>query len=202
MIEPGTHHPIKDWRVWVIIRHLWTWIMWSTILSIVPFIGAVGIHSFVSGKWAGWPSVIGAGQLLPTCIAIVVGGFRDLCRSHAAGPIPARESLMGGTIVTCIFAAGYYGSLIRATPSPTQMDLVAKVSGYGLLWSVLFGAILVTLATPKTSRAPSTPAAPSTPIPEPPSQDSQPGSPGPPVHGSDSTVPEPPEARGVSSRVK
>jgi hypothetical protein len=130
------------------------WFVWSLVMALVPFGGIyVLFWIFASGPTPGLTSVIGSGQLLLTCVAILIGGVRELTSVPLVARARSSDNLMGLSIAVLMLVlfgyAGVNAKIVSSGPLPDEQQVaVALGSGISIAISLFLGMMAVWISTP------------------------------------------------------
>jgi len=136
------------------IYRLIRWVVWSLLASMMPF-GAVYLMRAFSGNWPQLESVIGSGQLLISCVALVAGGAKELGGMPPAIRPRGRDLtlgllwLLGGlTAIAYGFLANENLRAANGTPSAVSPEFVTRISVWVLALTVLSVSMAVMISHP------------------------------------------------------
>jgi uncharacterized membrane protein len=154
--QAGTVHKVDGRQRWHAIGdtsfHLCRWFMWTAGISLLPFLGATAVQSLSSEKWTGLPSIIGSGQLLPTAIALLIGGVKELSSKTDNKCARRREALIWASVFSCIPIAVVYGFLlgqiVDGTIESRLQELVTTTSQVVFTASLFIAAFAVIITAP------------------------------------------------------
>lgn len=134
------------------LYRLLRWCVWTAIASLLPFLGAVAVQSFSLPTWQGLPPIIGSGQLLPTSIALLLGGMRELSITSSNLLPRMTDFLMGASAISSIFIAIAYGWLLNEVAhggvSKSLQLQVTNFSTFILVMSAIAAGFAALISTP------------------------------------------------------
>lgn len=129
------------------------WLGWGVILSLVPF-GALFVAILVIRRQVpGLDPIIGSGQLLVTCVALLGGGIRELSGMNTLNRARARDALHLASLIFVVLLSMTYGSLVgqlvsgQSLPDEWRASIVTG-SLISLTISVIIGGISMAISHP------------------------------------------------------
>ena len=133
------------------------WFLWTFIMSLIPVLGALLVQSVPLGSWNGLSPIIGSGQLLTTCIALLIGGLKELSDMKHDIRHRSRDFLNSSAILFAILIALVYGGLVaiifttKAALAPDTQQLVTVFSliAFGLCFMIAASAVAVSSPIPE-----------------------------------------------------
>ena len=126
---------------WRLVR----WFLWTAVISVLPFLGVTLVQYFSFGEFKGLQSVVGSGQLLPTSIALWLGGVKEVSTMTSDKRSKSKDVTLWTSVVSSILAGIGYGMLLGVLIGTGGVP--PDVQGFTTTASlIIFGASFVTAA--------------------------------------------------------
>lgn len=141
------------------IYRLFRWFVWSVAFSLLPFVGLLLFRGISARAWPGLDPVLGSGQLLLTCVALLAGGLKELSGMPNELRTGLRDFMTAASVVFVVFVAMTYGFLAHeilamAAPDPSYQAMIAGMSLVFLVMSLSITAMAILVSSPSVVSEP------------------------------------------------
>lgn len=112
-----------------LLYRVFRWFYWTVLLSLVPVLGIILLQYIPIGHWDGLKPIIGSGQLLATCVALLAGGLKELSAMDRNTRPKRRDFLSFSIFMSALLIVFVYGSLLtRIMVSKAPLAPVTQVT--------------------------------------------------------------------------
>lgn len=156
-LEVDVFRRVRGWPGWLgagsACYRLFRWCLWTAAISLLPFLGVAAVQSLSFEEWNGFQPIIGSGQLFPTCIALLIGGVKELSSSMSNNVRPKwRDFSMWASVSSCMIITLVYGFLLGQVVAGgvdvSSQNTVTSASVYVFATSFLVAALAVMISAP------------------------------------------------------
>jgi len=135
------------------------WFGWTVLVSLLPF-AAVAVVIWLSLQHPpALDPLVGSGQLLVTCVALLAGAIRELSGMNTLSRSKARDALHLSSLIFVVLLSVSYGFIMgevvanRPLPDETRSSIVTlSIASLGI--SIIVGSISMAISHPSTGSRP------------------------------------------------